>query len=396
VGTIWDLPRVYRKILGFDILSQPKESGGVELEITALSRGGAGLGRDAAGRVIFVPYTCPGDRVRVEIVEESKRFADAKLLEVLEPSPTRVAPKCPVFQKCGGCEWQHLPYSLQWETKKSGVFHALERVGVDWKNSELVEFPADQIWEYRNRVQLRGFRENLGFYERKSKTIVPIDRCEIARPEINAFLGDVRSDGQRRVREYKAEVEVFPSGVVTISWNSSHSAQGFRQVHDEQNTKLQTWVKHSLLGGDLLFDLYGGSGNLSLALRDLYSEIHCVDIGAPDSQKIDESYHFHRSPVFPWLQKNRANFVNGKTLDVVLDPPREGMAEDLGGIVEILKQLPVRRILSIGCETDSWARGIHRFLRAGFQLSQVGALDFFPHTHHVESLAILESAPIVH
>lgn len=402
----------------------------LEIEITALSRGGSGIGRDAEGRVIFVPFSCPGDRLRVQIVQEHKRFADGKILEILSPSPQRVLPKCPVFQRCGGCEWQHLPYSLQWETKSSGVYHALERVGVSCENIPRKEFPADQIWEYRNRIQVRGFRDKLGFYERKSKNIIPIDRCDIARPELNAFLSDVKSDGEKRVREYKAELEVFPSGVVTVSWNSSHSAQGFRQVHDDQNEKLQNWVRDSLpigasgfgaagygessslgegkplssAGGAILFDLYGGSGNLSLGLRDRYSHIHCVDVGGGPNfsgssnltDAIDEVFTFHRSPVGLWLQRNRKDFVSSSPIDVILDPPREGMGEDIGVIVETLKALPVRTILSIGCETDSWARGIHRLQKAGFHLTQVGALDFFPHTHHVESLAKFERHSTTH
>ncbi len=362
----------------------------ISLEITALSRSGSGLGRDPTGRVVFVPYTCPGDFVRVEILSEEKRFAEGKILEILKPSPDRVEPKCPVFQKCGGCEWQHLPYSLQWQTKKSGVLHALERVGVKAADLPIVEFPADQIWEYRNRVQLRGFRESLGFYGKKSKKIVSIERCEIARAEINAFLPDVRNEGHRRTREYKAEVEVFPTGVVTVAWNAPHSSQGFRQVHDEQNRKLQAWVSNSLQGGGILLDLYGGSGNLSLGIRDKYSEIHCVDVGSPDLSEEIPNYQFHKQPVFLWLKENFSKLKDFPIMDVILDPPREGLGADLGAICDMLRDLNVRKILFIGCEADSWARGIHRLERAGFCSTECGALDFFPHTHHVEALAILE------
>jgi 23S rRNA (uracil1939-C5)-methyltransferase len=366
--------------------------GGVEisLEITALSRSGAGLGRDPTGRVVFVPFTCPGDFVRVEILSEEKRFAEAKILEILKPSPDRITPKCPVFQKCGGCEWQHLPYSLQWQTKKSGVIHALDRVGVKASELPFEEFPADQIWEYRNRVQLRGYRENLGFYGKKSKKIVSIDRCEIAREEINAFLPDVRNEGFKRTREYKAEIEVFPTGAVTVAWNAPHSSQGFRQVHDEQNRKLQGWVSHSLSSGNVLLDLYGGSGNLSLGIRDKYAEIHCVDVGTPDLPEEIPNFHFHKLPVYHWLKENFSHLKNFSAIDVILDPPREGLGSDLGAISDMLRDLNVRKILYIGCETDSWARGIHRLNRAGFYFTSFGALDFFPQTHHVESLAILE------
>src|SRR5215210_4196095 len=116
----------------------------ITLDITDLSRGGAGIGRDSDGRAVFVPLTAPGDRVRARITEEKKRFAHAELLEVLTPSPERQAPRCAVFGRCGGCQWQHLPYELQWRTKVNGVRHALERVQVT-SPVEWEEFPAEEI-----------------------------------------------------------------------------------------------------------------------------------------------------------------------------------------------------------------------------------------------------------
>src|SRR6476661_4122262 len=113
------------------------------IQITDLSRSGAGVGRDASGRVVFVPFTAPGDQVRVEIGAEEKNYAEAKLLEVISPSPQRAVPPCPVFGKCGGCEWQHLPYELQWSTKKKGLEHSLKRVGVEFEGAQWEEFPAD-------------------------------------------------------------------------------------------------------------------------------------------------------------------------------------------------------------------------------------------------------------
>ncbi len=363
------------------------------LEITALSRAGAGVGRDLSGRVIFVPFTAPGDTVQVEIVAEEKRYAEGKLLEIVKPSPQRVNPPCPVFGRCGGCEWQHLPYELQWDTKKGGVLHALERVNVS-APPIFTEIPAEQIWEYRNRLQLRGFRHEIGFYGRRSKKLVPIEKCHIARPELNAWLEDVKAEGFERKREYKAELEVFPDGVVTVAWNSSHSAQGFRQVHDEQNKKLQAWVAEHLSGGPLLLDLYGGSGNLSLGIAERFQEVQCVDFSSPlQSPPHIPHFHFQRSAVLPWLEREQENLRKFPAMDLILDPPREGLGPELVPILEILNHLPVRRLLLIGCEADSWARAVSRFVRHGWSLSQAGALDFFPQTHHVEALAILEKKP---
>src|SRR5580704_6655799 len=97
----------------------------LELEITDLARAGAGVARDPSGRVVFVPLTAPGDRVRAQVVDADKRYAQAILLEVLKPSPLRAQAPCTVFGRCGGCQWQHISYELQWKTKRGGVLHAL-------------------------------------------------------------------------------------------------------------------------------------------------------------------------------------------------------------------------------------------------------------------------------
>jgi 23S rRNA (uracil1939-C5)-methyltransferase len=364
------------------------------LEITDLARSGAGVGRDASGRVVFVPFTAPGDKVRAEIGNEEKNYAEAKLLEVISPSSQRAIPPCPAFGKCGGCEWQHLPYALQWSTKKKGLEHSLSRVGVETNGVPREEFPAERIWEYRNRIQLRGFRDEVGFYARKSKTIVPIEKCHIARPELNAVLAEKRTEGASRPREYKLELEVFPDAQVTSAWNAGHSAQGFRQVHDEQNDQLRGWAASHLAGGEMLLDLYGGRGNLSELLAGRYQAIHCVDVGAPAAPPPGTPAHFqfHRAAVLPWLQRSAKQLAACGEIHVIVDPPREGFGTDLAAIVEILKSLPVTKILSVGCDADSWARSLHRFLRHGWKLDSLGALDFFPQTHHIEALAVLKRA----
>jgi 23S rRNA (uracil1939-C5)-methyltransferase len=364
----------------------------IRLRITDLSRSGPGLGRDASGRVVFVPFTAPGDEVRVEIVSEEKRYAEGRVLEFLEKSPSRANPPCPVFGRCGGCQWQHLPYELQWSTKKGGVLHSLARVGVEAKHVPLEEFPAERIWEYRNRVQLRGFQDQLGFYARGSKQLVAIEKCYIARPELNERIPAAREAGRARPREYKLELEVFPDGKVSEAWNAGHSAMGFRQVHDEQNEKLRAWVASHLSEGGTLLDLYGGSGNLSLGIAHRFEEAHCVDVGAPAQAPdgIPSHFHFHRQAVLPWLQQNGALLAKApRPLRLVLDPPREGLGNELVPILEILAALPVEETLLVGCEPDQWARATSRFLRRGWNLERLGALDFFPQTTHVEALAVL-------
>ena len=357
------------------------------VKITDLSRGGAGVARDASGRVIFVPFTAPGDQARVRLLEETRRYAQAELLEIVEPSPIRQDPACPVFGRCGGCEWQHIPYDIQWQTKSRGVLHALERVQVPIPaESELM--PAEQIWNYRNRIQLRGFGEEVGFFAARSHDRVPIDECSVARPEINRALPEVREEGRSATRPYKVEIEVLSDGSIRKNWNSRHAAGGFRQIHDQQNEKLRNWVTTALAPGGRVLDLFGGAGNLGAPVSMQAESVDCVDLSAPEGTLLRDypRLHFHRSPVLKWVLRRRSgeNYTTA-----ILDPPREGLGEDFPDIASSLEQMGVRELIAVGCDPDSWARDVSRWVRRGWRVGRLGVLDLFPQTSHVESLAQL-------
>ena len=354
-----------------------------------MSRGGAGVGREESGRAIFVPYTAPGDQVRVEITEEKKNYAQAKLLEIVTPSSLRVQPPCPVFTQCGGCQWQHIPYDFQWKTKVAGVRQVLSRASLELASLE--EIPAEQVWEYRNRVQMRGEKGTLGFYEAGSNRVVAVERCEIARREINEALPKLKEEARSFKNPYKVEIEVAPDGEVIHAWNSRHAASGFRQVHDAQNEKLKAWVSAAIEGSGVLLDLFGGYGNLSLPLADKMREVHCVDFSSPTSTPggLNARMIFHRSGVLPWLKKFSLPAEVPSQVSVILDPPREGLGEDFEAIASHLLRLKATEIIAVGCDADSWARDVSKFVKKGWKLKRAVALDLFPQTSHVEAIAQL-------
>ena len=374
------------------------------IKITDLSRNGAGVGRDEKGRVVFVPFTAPDDRVKVRYVKVKPNYAQAELLEVIEPSPLRVTPRCPVFGRCGGCQWQHVPYEHQWRVKSAGVREALRLANVETP-TQWQEFPAQHIWNYRNRVQLRGRGADLGFYEQGSHRLVPIQECAIVREEINRLLPDIRQRDLQQPTTYKVELSLSADGAVQNHWNQAHGAAGFRQVNDEQNVKLQHWIKSSLKPGAGVLDLFGGSGNLSLELMGLASEIHCVDLNAQrhgnnaddgtQTQCAQTQRHFHASAVLPWLKRRVRDTLRGivsprdKNWVAIIDPPRGALGEELDDIAQCLGQLAVNSLIFVGCKTDPWARDIARLLQMGWSFDAAAVFDFFPQTHHVESVALL-------
>ena len=363
----------------------------MDLEITDLARGGAGVARGADGRVVFVPLTAPGDLVRVRITTAEKRYAQGELVEVLRPSADRQTPRCPAFGKCGGCQWQHLPYDVQWKTKVRGVTQALGRASIQL-SIPLEELPAERIWEYRNRIQLRGEGREIGFFAAGGRELVPVDRCDIARPELNQRWEPLREQGSQLPRQYKVEVDIRPDGQVREAWNQGHAALGFRQVHDDQNLKLQHWVRDAMCehrGG--IFDLFGGSGNLSLqfALEDPAREIHCVDVSVPgpvERPAYPANLRFHGFPVLKWAIRQKR--LAGRWA-AIMDPPREGLAQAHAEIATALEGLGVERVIAVGCDPDSWVRDVSKWVGRGWRLERAGVLDLFPQTPHVESLALL-------
>lgn len=371
----------------------------LSVKIEDLSRAGSGVARQITPegrRVVFVPGTMVGDEVEVEITREEKRFVEAEVVRVIAPSQDRVTPRCAVFGRCGGCTWQHVPYEIQWQTKREGVRHALSRTQVEF-TGVLEEFPALNPWNYRNRIQLRGSEGTVGFFARRSRALVPIERCEIAREELNRVLPSLQEKGRVRTGEYKIEIDVLPSGEVREAWNAPHAALGFRQVNDEQNARLQDFVQGAIPNGAHVLDLYGGNGNLSLSLSKRVAWVDCVDVGSPqggDSSQ-PENFRFFKTDAPKWIDRRAHELGKGQWRlkgegVVILDPPREGLGDQQNKIAGAIETIGVKQIIAVGCDPDSFARDVSRFQKRGWKLARLAAFDLFPQTPHIESVGVLQ------
>jgi len=167
----------------------------VRVTVERLVFQGDGLGRLPDGRVIFIPYTAPGDAVEARVTELRDDFVRADLVQVLAASPLRTEPSCRFYGTCGGCQWQHVAYDGQLEWKAQMLRELLERVG------KLREIPVGTPiapagpWEYRARAQLKvspGARPAIGFHQRETHRVVDIDRCPLLDGRLNTVLRTLR------------------------------------------------------------------------------------------------------------------------------------------------------------------------------------------------------------
>jgi 23S rRNA (uracil1939-C5)-methyltransferase len=162
------------------------------LEIERMSIGGAGVGR-VHGKVCFVHFSAPGDSLRVKITDEKKSYLNGELLDYIKSSPSRVIPSCPIFGKCGGCNWQHLSYQEQLIQKQSIFTDIMWRSARVESGCVLPIVASPQIEHYRSRIQIKIRYINgkvlLGFYMVKSHYIVELPEiCLIANNKINDVL----------------------------------------------------------------------------------------------------------------------------------------------------------------------------------------------------------------
>jgi 23S rRNA (uracil1939-C5)-methyltransferase len=162
------------------------------LRIDKAIYGGAGLGRHE-GKAVFTPLTLPGELVTVSVAKSKASFAEALLDTILEPAPTRTTPPCPYFGTCGGCHYQHATYAAQRAMKAAILEETLTRARLAPLPDILTH--ASQPLGYRNRIRLHvdPITSGIGYRERASHRILPVDLCPIAAPELQQGLRHLAS-----------------------------------------------------------------------------------------------------------------------------------------------------------------------------------------------------------
>jgi len=146
------------------------------------------------GQVVFVPFALPGERITFRVQKVTKTHAFGKLLDVPDPSPSRVDPPCPYFTRCGGCSVQHMNYDTQLRFKRDAVFDCLSRIGSIRQEVNPVT-GMDDPWRYRNKTAMPVANTQdgpaAGYYASRSHRLVPVTSCLIAHPSSDAAAGCV-------------------------------------------------------------------------------------------------------------------------------------------------------------------------------------------------------------
>lgn len=345
----------------------------LQLTISDIAFGGKGVARHD-GKVFFVPFVAPGDVVTVRVVKQKKKFAEAELVSVDQPSPDRVEPPCPYFGACGGCSYQHLAYERQLAIKGQQVEQTLRRVG------KLAEVPmrptiaAPETYEYRNRIRVHVADGVAGFFARDAHSLIDIERCAIASPEVNKALkrlrGAVVRDGDYSLR---------------ASGGGPYFEQTNAGVTRELLALLESLVRR---GQSLLVDAYCGAGIFAKRLAPLFETVIGIEENVNAVERANRDATANERYVagdVAALLGDVLSVHDAARTTVILDPPAVGVVPRVG---DLLLGAQPSEILYVSCNPATLARDL-ALLSSAYTLSSVTPLDMFPQTAEIEVVAHL-------
>ncbi|MGH9412516.1 MAG: class I SAM-dependent RNA methyltransferase [Terriglobales bacterium] len=360
--------------------------------IEKLVNGGDGLARlppDAAGRreVVFVPFTLPGERVRI-----ARDGRSTRLLEILEPSPERIAPACEYFTRCGGCQLQHTGAAHQLALKRAVLLETLQRTGgVAWSGP--IQEHAAAPWGYRNRIRLQSVPGvGVGYFEAQSHRVLPVTHCPIASPALNGGLAQLAAASVTARAEIELAVDNSDRGLhddaplqFTVAGRHYRTTPGaFFQVNRFLAADLVAAVTAGASGQTAL-DLFSGVGLFALVLTETFARVEAVE--ADPAAADDLRSNAPAALVASMLALDYVRSRSGPPVDLlVADPPRAGLGPEL---TDAIVALAPTHLHLVACDPATLGRDLRLLLAANYTIVEVHLLDLFPQTAHIETVVKL-------
>jgi len=388
-----------------------------------MAAGGDAIGRLEDGRVVFCEGALPGEKVMASMTEQRRDYGRAAVLEVLEPSPLRVAPPCPhVAAGCGGCSWQHVLPDGQTSLKVGIVADALRR---------LAHLPDVRIEVAPGGVAVAGYRTSVNlavdqtgravYHRRHGHAVVTVDSCLVTHPLLEELLVTGRFPGARRVGlrvgartgdrlaapdrgSARATVPdgtvVDPDGAIREDVGGRRwqvSARSFFQsgpdaaeaILEAVNRAAGDTVAQQARAGGAVVDLYAGVGVLGGCLADRWGAASLTAVESHDVAAADAAVN---------LADIGARVIVGEVADacregavadtppavVIADPARSGLGPSATAAVARLGS-PV--VVLVSCDPASLARDAGLLGDEGYRLDGVEVVDVFPGTFHTETVS---------
>ncbi|KHT38167.1 23S rRNA (uracil(1939)-C(5))-methyltransferase RlmD [Vibrio sinaloensis] len=414
--------------------------------VEKLDHHGAGIAYQNK-KPIFIEGALPQEQVLVQITESKSKFARANLIKIQTESAERIAPFCPHYQVCGGCNMQHLGLEKQQQHKQQTLSQLMRKFSGQTTALEAPLVGEALGYRRRARVSLKVDKKSrqlqFGFRKKQSKEIVNVVDCPVLDAGLNTLmsplfellktfrhqenLGHIELvkgdntrvlvlrhmkalDGQDQAaleafaKEQQVSLYLMPQSDVLnrVVGDQAHYLEtgvtipfepnNFIQVNQDVNQKMVeqalNWL--DLTAEDRVLDLFCGLGNFSLPMAKKVRSV--IGVEGVDSmvEKATHNAEINQLENARFFQANLEQDMSGqpwateKFDKILLDPARAGAS----GIVDQLSDLGASRVVYVSCNPATLARDSQSLLNQGFQLRKLGMLDMFPHTSHLESMAL--------
>ncbi len=406
----------------------------IELEIATLTNLGVGLGRvplrDAATGedtqwVIMVPFALPGERVRARAFRNHKNFTEADLVAVLTPSPHRVDPLCPLFGRCGGCQYQNFTYTEQLLWKRRQVEELLKYMaGLEFPVAPVIGSPKE--YGYRSKITphfspprnpepgapLDEKNFPIGFLRQGTRFgLLDVPQCPIATDAINEKLPEIRAKTRARAAagEFKRDSTLLlrhaQEGVITEYDAVIHEQVGDLKLHFLARDFFQNnpfilpaftgYVRQQAAasGARFLVDAYCGSGLFALTAAPAFEQVSGIELSATSINFARENAAANGIANATFQAGDASAIFAGLTFPpretvVVIDPPRKGCDENF---LNQLFAFGPRAVVYVSCDPATQMRDLKHFTAKGYTLTAVQPFDLFPQTRHLECVVTLQA-----
>jgi len=397
----------------------------IKLRLESIAAGGEALGR-IDGKPVFIEGGAPCETVLVRVTQEKKTWVRAQLLEIIEPSPFRVDPFCLYYGGgCGGCNLLHIKYQAQLDAKVSILKELFLKIAaLDLQEIEVVSYQDDNPLEYRSRMQFHCLREkskggsnSIGFMGRGSKEVIPINDCPVAVPVIRNILKSFTSCASSGNNSNSFSIPPEKNRFTVFSKDSVLLSEG-----GITRGKIKLLDKEIILDAGVFFqsncfmleklilelrciaekantnhpmaDLYCGIGTFAFFLGDLFPAVILAEENKTAVSIARENLKGKKADFFAlkdseWPRALLRKNTRGFEFDfAVIDPPRAGLNRELAAA---LAQNGPSLLAYVSCDAASLARDA-KILTLGYKLKKIIFFDFYPHTSHIESMAVFEKS----
>ncbi len=363
--------------------------------IEGIAHGGMGIGR-INGKITFIHNALPEEIVFAEIIDDKKDFSIAKAVKFEKTSKHRVEPKCEYYEKCGGCDFQHIAYDYQLKLKADilrSIFKRIAKIDIGVDDIEVAA--SKDIFHYRRRVKFQCVGKRWGLFQKGSRKPVVVEHCKIADKAINEFISSNDCINKETVLSddnvvNKKESVLNLSDVVDNLY-LIYEYGSFVQVNRDINLKMVKTIVDSIRQKKVnkVFDFFGGIGNLSIPLA-AYG-INVVSFDSSKSALDSFNRNTKRLKLTNTAKSIRKNLTKPFNIDieppdcVILDPPRAGAKS----VIEYIDRSKPKYVLYVSCEPSTLARDLI-ILKDSYIIDKVTLFDMFPQTHHFETLVELK------